>query len=374
MASRRIFAAALAGALAAVALAPPVQAGTREVRLLGEQRLAFGMEFAGTTVGGLSGVDYDPRTGRWYLISDDRSDRQPARFYTAALDLDSQRLSGVRITGTTPLLQTDGSTYPRSTVDPEDIRLDPWTKNLWWSQEGDRLVPTDGSAPTLLDPSIQASRTNGAAISALPLPTNLRMSAQDVGPRRNLTLEGMTFAAGGTLVVSAMEGPLLQDGPVPTLDTGALSRITMQTRTGGVLAQYVYPQEPISAPTNPPGGYADNGVPAILAADPLNPFRYLVLERSFITGVGNKVRLYEIDVRGATNVANTASLSDVDKVRPVRKRLLLDFDQLGLSKVDNIEGMAWGPRLRTGERTLVLVSDDNFSASQVTQFIALAVR
>jgi hypothetical protein len=36
--------------------------------------------------------------------------------------------------------------------------------------------------------------------------------------------------------------------------------------------------------------------------------------------------------------------------------------------------MTWGPRLRSGEHTLVLVSDDNFAATQVTQVIALAVR
>jgi hypothetical protein len=36
--------------------------------------------------------------------------------------------------------------------------------------------------------------------------------------------------------------------------------------------------------------------------------------------------------------------------------------------------MTWGSRLSTGERSLVLVSDDNFSSEQVTQFIALALR
>jgi len=45
------------------------------------------------------------------------------------------------------------------------------------------------------------------------------------------------------------------------------------------------------------------------------------------------------------------------------RRLLADVG------ADNLEGMAWG-----SDGTLWLVSDDNFSASQVTQFIALAVR
>jgi hypothetical protein len=42
--------------------------------------------------------------------------------------------------------------------------------------------------------------------------------------------------------------------------------------------------------------------------------------------------------------------------------------------VDNIEGLTWGPRRVDGARTLVLVSDDNFSDKQVTQLVALAVR
>jgi len=41
-----------------------------------------------------------------------------------------------------------------------------------------------------------------------------------------------------------------------------------------------------------------------------------------------------------------------------------------LKKLDNTEGMTFGPRLPNGNRTLVFVSDDNFRASQITQFLA----
>lgn len=34
----------------------------------------------------------------------------------------------------------------------------------------------------------------------------------------------------------------------------------------------------------------------------------------------------------------------------------------------------WGPRLASGERTLILVSDNNFADEQVTQIVALALR
>jgi hypothetical protein len=46
---------------------------------------------------------------------------------------------------------------------------------------------------------------------------------------------------------------------------------------------------------------------------------------------------------------------------------------VGIDNVDNIEGIAWGPVLENGNRSLVLVSDNNFNDTQVTQFIAIEV-
>jgi hypothetical protein len=120
----------------------------------------------------------------------------------------------------------------------------------------------------------------------------------------------------------------------------------------------------------PPTGGAGNGVSAIVAADPLDPTRYLVVERAFVQGVGNKIRIYEASIAGASNVL----VRGLAGAKPMRKRLLADLADFGLPLVDNIEGITWDPRLPSGERSLLLVSDDNFSASQVTQIIALAVR
>jgi hypothetical protein len=237
-----------------------------------------------------------------------------------------------------------------------------------WSQEGERIVQPDRQV--LIDPSVQVAKRDGTYVRTLPLPAVERMSAENRGPRQNQVLEGLTFAAGGSLVVSAVEGALLQDGPEATTERGTLSRITVQTRNGRLLSQYAYPQEPIFAQPNPAGSFATTGVVAILEA---GHGRYLVLERSFVTGVGNKVRLFEASVHGATNIAGLDSLADQD-VRPVRKKLIADMADLDLSTVDNIEGMTWGPKLRSGARTLLLVSDDNFAASQVTQVVALAIR
>lgn len=356
-------------------------ASAPRVRLLGEQIVPFNLPFQGTTVGGLSSIDRDPRTGDYVFISDDRSAINPARFYRARIDVDARGVHAVDFTETHPFLRPDGKTYPPlkdcqatpcsqadATVDPEEARVDPWTGNITWSQEGDRVPPN-----LLLDPSIRQAGRDGHFVSQLPLPANEHMSAQQTGPQRNLTLEGITYAAGGSLLVSELEDPLIQDGPNPTPSAGALSRITVQSRFGHVLAQYAYPIEPLFATPKPPNTTDTNGVSSMVAVDPWDPTRYLMVERAYATGVGNKVRVYEINTAGATNIKDVDSIAG-RTVRPVSKKLLVDLDQVGLAKVDNVEGITWGPRLPSGERTLLLVSDNNFSSGQITQVIALAVR
>ncbi len=360
---RRIgFPLALAVGVAALTAAPAAHAEPA-VRLLGQQILPRAMDFHGTAVGGLSGIDYLPGTGEYVLISDDRSERAPARGYTARFTVDADGVGPVAFTGTFPLRTAAGTVHPAKSVDPEEIRVDPWTGDYFWTQEGER------AEGVLADPSVRVARPDGTFVAELPIPDDERMRP-DAGPRRNAALEAATFAAGGALFVTAVEGPLLQDGPDATVTSGALTRIAVQARFGPLLAQYAYPMEPVFAESRPEPGRGGNGVASILAADPLDPAKFLVLERAYVEGVGNKIRIYEADTTGATNVLD-APLGDA---RPVAKRLLVDLADIGLTDIDNIEGMTWGPRLPSGERTLVLVSDDNFAANQITQLVALAVR
>ncbi|MEU5535805.1 esterase-like activity of phytase family protein [Streptomyces sp. NPDC020362] len=140
-----------------------------------------------------------------------------------------------------------------------------------------------------------------------------------------------------------------------------------------MLAQFAYPLEKIFTASDPTSPWPpDTGVPSIFAF-PDDPSRYLVLERTWVAGAGNKIRIYDATTRGATEVQNMDSLTG-QKVVPMRKKLVADFHDLGLSTVDNTEGMTWGPTLPGGERTLLLVSDDNFAEDEVTQIVALGIR
>ncbi|WP_280484333.1 esterase-like activity of phytase family protein, partial [Nocardia cyriacigeorgica] len=161
---------------ALLTLVYPAEASADDgVRLIGEQLLPTGLEHAGTTVGGLSGIDRDPKTGSFVLLSDDRSAINPARFYTAEIEVSEAGLGPIRLTGQHSLRRADGSTYPSAAewaarpctesravcdrlapVDPEDIRIDPHGADVWWSQEGDRNPPR-----LLTDPSIRRGGGGG---------------------------------------------------------------------------------------------------------------------------------------------------------------------------------------------------------------------
>jgi hypothetical protein len=355
------------------------------VRLLGERTLPHHLRFRGTTVGGLSGVDYDPRTGRYLLVSDDRSAVDPARFYTAEIELDAGGLHDVVLTGVTFFRRPDGKAYPSldewcteqfdfgpgdrnvfGTVDPEEIRVDPRTGSMLWSHEG-ILAESSAGQRILVDPALRISNPDGRFLRDLPIPRN-ELYSGGLGPRQGHAIESLTFARNGELVVSVLEDPLLTGGPEPTGRAGGVTRITVQSVEGAVLAQYAYELDPL-----PEGSADDNaGVASILACEPATATRFLLLERAFVAGSGNRIRVYVADVSRATDVLALPSLVGAS-IEPARKTLLVDLADVGLEGLENIQGMTWGPDVCTGERTLVLVSDDNFAATQRTQVVALAM-
>jgi hypothetical protein len=361
---------ALAAFLAAACVAPPRTAGTASLRFIGEQRIAHRHALHGTIVGGLSGLDYNARRRTWILASDDRSEHGPARFYAARFDLDAAGFRSVTLDGVHLFRQPDGSTYPApptvrelggAVPDIEAIRFDPVDASIWYASEGDPARPL-----------VRHADASGAWRATLPLPAMFTgQPGASVGARSNLGVEGLAFAPDGQSLWLAMEAPLFQDGPLADRQHGAVVRLTQVDRSGQMLAQHAYPLDPVAAAAAP-GRFSDNGVADVLVFD---AHHLLVLERSGVQDASGAfrfhIRLYLAPLAGAADVRAVAALGPT--VRPLRKRLFLDVNAAGLPQVDNIEGMAWGPALPNGHRSLVLVSDDNFSEEQVTQLLAFEV-
>jgi hypothetical protein len=361
----------LRGAAAACALAATGCATRRppgidapRLRLLGERMLPHAMSFKGTTVGGLSAIDHDPASGLWLALSDDRSELQPARFYSLRVELTRLGLA-VDVLDVTTLRQADGRPFPRrkeagEVVDPEAMRILPGGRELLWTSEGDR--------PAGQSPSLRQARLDGSHVRDFEVPSSLRFAAGGTGPRNNQTFEGLALSPDGATAWVAMEGALEQDGPLPGVGRpGGPCRFTaFDVASGRPLRQIAYLPDAVPHAPLVPGGLADNGVSEVLMVD---AHRMLVLERAFAMGMGTSLRIYEIDTRAATDTLAAPRLQP-GEFRPAPKRLVADFARLALSRLDNTEGMCWGPTLGNGHRTLVVVSDDNFRLLQVTQFAA----
>lgn len=343
------------------------------LRLIGEQRIPLNHRFMDTVVGGLSGIDYDAASDTWLAESDDRSEVNPARFYSLRLRYDLSGFHSAELTDVTFFRQADGSTYPGvaefaarggDVPDIESIRVDPRDGSLWYSSEGNRKLG--------LAPFVRQARRDGSLLGQFPVGNMFAIDRRgERGPRDNLSFEGLSFSPDGRYLWLGMEAPLYQDGPVTTVQAGALARVSKYERDGAMVAQYAYPLDPI--PVAPGGRYADNGMSELLAVD---DSRLLAIERAGVqdrAGIFHfHIRIYEMDVSHATDIRNIDALVG-SHVTPATKRLLLDLDQSGLEKVDNLEGIAWGPRLANGHDSLVLVSDNNFTASQVTQLLVFEV-
>jgi len=81
--------------------------------------------------------------------------------------------------------------------------------------------------------------------------------------------------------------------------------------------------------------------------------------------------VYIADLFDATNIAGLASFKDA-KFNPTKKKLLFNMDTLGMY-ISNIEGVSFGPQLPNGNETLIFVADNNFKATEKTQFLLFEI-
>ncbi|PHZ84397.1 esterase-like activity of phytase family protein [Paremcibacter congregatus] len=354
----------------ALFLTPSVSASAEDIALayIGQQVIPHGFMYKDTTVGGLSALDYNPVTGRYVAISDDRSDRNPARFYELELTFDETGFPGWHLVDRHFIRRPDGSFFPRPTmmgetsVDPEALKLAPGGQSYFWTSEG--------HAQHRVAPFIREMALDGRYIRDLSLPAKYLLNdAGSNGVRDNLAFEALTINRDGKSLTVSTEGPLVQDAAEATAGHGAPVRfLTLDIATGKPVAEHIYPVSPVHRESLPFGNFSVNGVVAILALDQQ---KYIVMERSFSTGAGLSVKLYLADMTAATDVLALDSLAG-QTVTAAEKTLLLDLGSLGIA-IDNLEGMAFGKPLDDGRRTVLLISDDNFRAAQITQILAFVV-
>ncbi len=346
------------------------------LHLIGEYVVPHNKIYNYTTIGGLSGIDYDAANDEYYLISDDRSAINSARFYKAKIHYNEKGIDSVQFMEVNYLLQANGNTFPNSredpshTPDPESIRYNSKLKQLAWTSEGERIIK--GVDTVLNNPAITMMQRDGIYIGSLPIPANLVMHGSQKGPRKNGTLEGLSYSDDFTKIFVSLEEPLYEDGPKVGLKE---NKVPIRIYEYDVAAkknigQYAYVPDPVAFPANPETDFKINGVPEILFVE---KNKLIVIERSFSTGrLACTVRVYLTDLSKADNVMSVYSLKDHPPVHPASKKLLLNMDSLGIY-IDNIEGVTWGKDLPNGHKTLIFVADNNFEFFEKTQFLVFEV-
>ena len=365
----------------------PSQARTAEQRtfldlsldFLGEYQLPK-MTFKDTPVGGLSALTYDRQQNKFYALSDDRSQLAPARFYTLGLSLKRADtgeigIDKVGVEDVTFITDENGKTYAKGSLDPEGIALSP-KGTVFISSEG---VPSQGIAPFIRE----FDRKTGQQQQSLQIPErylpndNTEEEQPPRGIQDNLGFESLTFelgslgAAGGDpfRLFTATESALFQDSLPP--DSEQATRIRLMHYLIGNIARPMVVTEHVYLLDPPPRGATSNGLTELMTVDTGGHF--LSLERTYGL-LGGGAKIYQVATSAATDTSGIATLKgDISRIDAVKKKLVLDLSTLGIY-LDNLEGMTLGPRLPDGTKSLLLVSDDNFSDTQLTQFLLFRLK
>jgi hypothetical protein len=367
---------ALVGLIAPGALA---KGGVPQLRFIGEAIVPTGYVFAGTEVGELAGITYNADYDIFYAISDDRSDVNDARFYQLTIDLSDGTLEDgdVVFTNVTFMLDENKEHFAQDSVDPEAISYDPSSSTLYWASEG------NADADNLINPFVREMTLDGLFIRELETPAKYLPTAdQSSGTRPDQAFESLTLSVRGNKLYTAPFSALFQDGPMASVDEGSPVRVLeFSLRSGKPRSEFVYMTEPKVAPSedcDPEFVFRNmNGVVEILA---IGKSRFLVLERSFalpcqLPFPGEPeftMKIFLADFKGASKVQKRDSILEVPNLRMMSKHLVLDLDELGIP-LSSVEGLTFGPDLPSGERTIILVSDNQFWDVTFTQFLAFAL-
>ena len=337
--------------------------------LLGQARIPAGADASGAPVGGLSGLAWDAAHGDLLAISDDRSERAPARVVRLSVRFDGGRLTdgGAAATASFPLHGRDGQPFPVRSLDPEGIAL----------AGGSLFVSSEGEAKSDVAPFVDEFDLEGRFLRELPRPERFVPRTGADGRRRgirdNLAFESLALSPDGRFLFAGAENALEQESAAAAPGVPSLSRILRWElgAPGGEVAaprEILYRVEGVNITPPKPTDFLVNGLVELVALDGEN---LLALERQYVPGAGLSIRLYAVALAGAADVTDVEPVGA--QLPAAKKTLLFDFKDLGVD-LDNYEGVAFGPPLADGRRTLFVVSDDNFNADlQKTLLLAFAV-
>jgi len=334
-----------------------------ELRYLDDYILPSDLSIDGTKVGGLSGIEY--YNNNYYLVCDHPGN---PRIYKSEIILIQNLIDTILISEVIKLNRTSGF-LKDNTLDLEAIRID--------NGSGNFVLTSEGSINANQKPSVFYADSKGDFVKNFSLPEYFTSKGIQQ-PRNNGVFEGLTTDFNNEGFWVGMELPLTKDGSKPKLfPTRSPIRITHYNKESGKADdQFVISLENISK--IPWMYFAVNGLTELIQ---YAPHQFLVIERAFSAGhgsYGNTVRIFNVNAENASNTLGFKNLRK-EKYTKATKELVFDFksvkDKLTDGIIDNVEGMTFGPDLPNGNKTLILISDNNFNSmgKQLNQVILMEV-
>ena len=177
--------------------------------------------------------------------------------------------------------------------------------------------------------------------------------------RKNLSLESITWDDTAQTFWIANEEALQPDGPLAGPTAGSLVRLQRLDAQFHPTAQYAWRTEPAAFRFRGAG----SGVSDLCV---LPDGSLIVLERGFGTG-GLHLRLFLADFQNAADTSRLPALAGAEVI--AAKKIPL-FDQA--TGLVNFEGLALGPALADGSRSLIVIADSNGGSTHV--FLPLKIR
>ena len=311
--------------------------------------------------GSISGLTPDPASKQWVAAIDDREHTRVAWLNVThgpkGLEVTPVRMQALRA----------GPGIPERTATQADLEaiVALPSGGFLMGEEGHRVSATG----EVWQPAILQVSSDAIVTAVIQYPKEFQITSDGLtGIRDNQGFESLAITPRGR-IIAGLEQPLIQEGSV-TFDHGGPGRLIEFERSGSTFKpkrqwRYMISPTPRLENFDVTCGDGENGLVELLA---LSETSLISMERSCVKTTdgqftANAVRLYSVE------------LIDGD----ARKRLLLDFDSVAprlssaLTRLENFEGMAFGPVVN-GVPTLLVVSDDNFRATQKTAFLLFGMK
>lgn len=276
-------------------------------------------------------------------------------FLSIPIDRTTGTVTGLEFVGPKPLYDDAGARLGRRDGGPdlEGIAFESESGTFWIADERSARDST-GSA-------LRRHDREGRTLEVVG-PSAHPSLAPFASTRSNRGLESLARRPDDGGYWTANEESLLIDGPTATPERGTVVRLFSFDASMRPEAQYAYRTDPVSGTISSPTTAVGHELSGVVGLTAVPGGRLLALERMLggdESGMaGFRIRIYEIDASEATDVSAEGYRDGLEGTEyvPVAKRLLAE-QRFGLAN-SNFEGMALGPELENGDRSLLIVADN----------------